>query len=519
MNIVKCRLKKIKFIHYYLLFYFVINLLFLTDFPFIHSDESWLSGLSRAMFLENDLSVTEPFFDTYQRYPHAIKILFHLLQIVFINLFGYNIFSFRLLSLIFSIGSLYFFNNLCRLLFQSNRVAILTTILLSLDIQFIYASHFSRQEIIILFVMILSVYILLNNLQNHNCFKDLFLGILIGLSIGIHPNSFIVGLSIGAIYLFFIIYKKLKIKNLIIYISVVVLFAILFISISFVMDANFIEHYFETGVKFNVHKSFWDKLLKIKTFYSVLFLKRSSTYYLPNIKFQLLTFGVTYIMMLIMLIKDKSHNYLKRNSLFVYITFINLGIIIIGRYNVTSVLFIFPFMYILTVTAFLKIVSNKKYIMSIFLIITFVNALINILPFYKNSYDDYIKEISSYVNSNNVVLSNLNTEYYFDKGKIFDYRNLSFIKEKGISFSQYIDSRNIQYIIYYDEIDYIYEQNPRYNGIYGDVSSYFMEMQFFLQNECNRIYSFSNSTYGTNIFHLIDKKQWQVHIYKVRVTE
>ena len=61
----------------YLIIWFVINLLFLTQFPFVHTDEPWLSGLSRSI-LENDSpTVTEDFFDLYERHPHALKILFH----------------------------------------------------------------------------------------------------------------------------------------------------------------------------------------------------------------------------------------------------------------------------------------------------------------------------------------------------------------------------------------------------------------------------------------------------------
>lgn len=46
-----------------IVFYFSINLYFLTDFPFVHSDESWLSGLSRNILEKGSFGVTEAFFD------------------------------------------------------------------------------------------------------------------------------------------------------------------------------------------------------------------------------------------------------------------------------------------------------------------------------------------------------------------------------------------------------------------------------------------------------------------------
>src|SRR6056297_1435926 len=85
--------------------YIVVNILLLSQFPFIHSDESWLSGLTRhitsGLLAGNpaSLGLTEPFFDLLPRFPHFIKMLFHALQAPFIGLFGYGPFAVRLLSL------------------------------------------------------------------------------------------------------------------------------------------------------------------------------------------------------------------------------------------------------------------------------------------------------------------------------------------------------------------------------------------------------------------------------------
>ena len=62
--------------------YFVFSLFFLDKFPFMHSDESWLSGLTRTMMHEG-LDSTETFFDLLPRYPHAIKSFFHIMQNAF----------------------------------------------------------------------------------------------------------------------------------------------------------------------------------------------------------------------------------------------------------------------------------------------------------------------------------------------------------------------------------------------------------------------------------------------------
>jgi len=97
------------YLYFFLLLFFIANLLSLTKFPFIHSDEPWLSGLSRNIMENKNYSVTETFFDLYERNPHAIKSIFHTIQIFFIKLFGYNIFSIRLVSLTFGVLSLLYF--------------------------------------------------------------------------------------------------------------------------------------------------------------------------------------------------------------------------------------------------------------------------------------------------------------------------------------------------------------------------------------------------------------------------
>ena len=100
------------FIYIFLLVWFLLQFSFLTEFPFMHSDESWLSTLSRDMLVNKDLGVTESVFDVMPRYPHAIKVVFHLVQMAFIQVFGYQLFSVRLISLVCGVGVLYFFLSL-----------------------------------------------------------------------------------------------------------------------------------------------------------------------------------------------------------------------------------------------------------------------------------------------------------------------------------------------------------------------------------------------------------------------
>ena len=73
MYLLRNRLKFKYFIYIYLLVYFILNILFLVDFPFVHSDEPWLSGLSRAMMESRSLAVTEPFLIVLKEIPIALS--------------------------------------------------------------------------------------------------------------------------------------------------------------------------------------------------------------------------------------------------------------------------------------------------------------------------------------------------------------------------------------------------------------------------------------------------------------
>ena len=75
----------------YLAVYIFVSYRNLLVFPFVHSDESWLAGLSRDMLAAGNLGVTESFFDAKPRVPHAMKSLFHLMHMGAVGLGGFSV--------------------------------------------------------------------------------------------------------------------------------------------------------------------------------------------------------------------------------------------------------------------------------------------------------------------------------------------------------------------------------------------------------------------------------------------
>jgi len=521
-----------KALYFYLGLYFLVNLLFLTAFPYVHSDESWLSGLSRHIVVTGDIGVTEPFFNAYERYPHAIRLLFHLLQAGFMQVFGYHIFTFRLISLLFSVGTLYFFYQLCRLFCLSVGTALLATLLLSLDIQYLYASHLARQEIIILFLLLLALYQLISRIDTHRLTDDLWLGVIVGLGIGVHPNSLIVALTIGLCYLYYIYQKKISSRNLALVVLVIGLFALLFIGLSLTMDRNYLAHYIQHGQNFGVGDGLLGKWQGFLFFYRHLFSQFSIEYYMPNIRFQLIVFTLVLLLSLLLVVKHRSDpRYQQLKLPLLMVSGANLGIFTIGRYNVTSIVFIFPLMYLLT-ALLLEIIypmqmlplsehqqsehkRKKKPLPGLLVLITAALTLTGLqLP--ANPYSTYLSQIEAAIPGRPKILGNLNAEYAFADDQLIDYRNLQYLDELGITFADYIAAQQIEVIIYYDELAFIAKNHPIYDVMYGDITPIFSEMTTFLAEHCEEITVFTDSSYGTNLAPLIDAKPWPIHIFRVK---
>lgn len=498
--------------------YIAISLSSLTRFPFVHSDESWLSGLSRNIMEKGDYSVTETFFDLKERNPHAIKIIFHTIQIIFIKLIGYSIFTFRLISLSFGLLTLYFTYKLGTVIFNSAESSLLAVLLLAFDVQFIYASHFARQEIIILFLLVLGLWYKVSHSEADALKYDIMLGVIVGLGIGIHPNSFIISLPYVLIYLYEIfILKTRKFRSLAAYAATVACFAALFVAVSLYFDPNFITNYSNYGSEFDVFEPITSKLGQIKYFYLKLFYRVSGTYYTPDIRFQFFLFGAALLISIFKLLRNRSNVLPIRKITFIILAIaaLNAGIIIVGRFNQTSIVFIFPLFYILVAYMLEGLASKYRYsIAAILLIALAAFTLSNYTEYKDNSYNSYLSGISQAVKPWDETLGNLNAEYYFENGKLHDYRNLAFLKDKKMSFEEYIRDNNIKYIIFSEELDLIYELQPKWDGIYGPID-YYDEMKAFLENNCELQHEFIDSFYGIRIVRYIGLKDWKIKIYRV----
>jgi hypothetical protein len=141
-------------------------------------------------------------------------------------------------------------------------------------------------------------------------------------------------------------------------------------------------------------------------------------------------------------------------------------------------------------------------------------SLAQIVPYMNNDYEVYLNEIESIVPEDARVLANLNTEYAFAYDSLRDYRNLGYLDDNEMSFADYVKSNDIEYIIYPEEMDFIYENRPVWNIVYGNIYPYYDDMNELLKQKCEMVHEFY-SPYGMRIVRFANAKDWSVKIYRV----
>ncbi|MCI8517814.1 MAG: hypothetical protein HFG75_13275 [Hungatella sp.] len=507
----------------YILVFSLISLACLTDFPYVHSDESWLAGLTRAMMTQGDPGVTEPFFDAKPRYPHAVKILFHLLQAAFVSLFGYRVFSVRLLSLTAGAGMLW----LCRFaagrFLGSGRKGFLFMVLFSLDIQFLYASHFARQEILLAALQWLCLWILFSPDGFYDQKKAVFLGIATGLSVGLHPNSFLLGTMNGLCLLFGAAAGRRRLtrplRPLFTYILVTGGLAAVFVGISLSMDSGFLSHYAAYGqAEFGTGAPIWEKFLGFFGFLSRLYQRESGTYYLPDIRPQFLLFGTGLLLsssVAAFMRRELPREAEKAALLVTGALGVTVGMIVIGRYNQTGILFLFPFGYLAAAKALELFEGRTEALLwGVILAGTLTMTVSQAVPeIRKTDYDHYGQQLRDLVPEGAKVLGNLNGEFFFGYDCLRDYRNLPYVLE-GEGLEAYLEENRIEYIIYHQELDYLWDRRPYYNVIYGNVL-FVQELRAYCRESCQAVGSFRNPRYGIRVAHILDQEEYGlVTVYK-----
>lgn len=494
----------------FLLLYFVLNLLFLTRYPLVHSDESWLGGLTRNMLASGSPAVTEPFFDLKPRTPHAIKILYHLLQMGFVAVFGYHAWALRLLSLIAGCASLALAFRCCRQV-APFWAAFSVMATLAVCAQLIQAAHTARQEALLLLMLLWLTDAALSLKDGAGPAAYGKLGLIAGLSAGLHPNGFLLAMGGGAALLLrMAAQRRFSWKALLAYIGATGAVALVFVGLSFLFDSQFPAHYRRYGeTEFDLSVPVTHKLLGFAEYLRKLWQGESGTYTLPDLKAQLalaallLPWGVTRALRT----RDEKTAILAGMPLGAA-----LGTALIGRYNqLSAVLWMLPCLLLLAplLGSLRKARLLLPPIWAALLLATW-QAVAAALPY---DYNAYLKQVATFVPPQTKVLANLNTGFYFDNDALLDVRNLAYLKENGLSFAEYVASRGIRAILWPEEMRLIYDRRPAYNALYGNPRAV-PEVEAYLAEHCTLLGTFESPGYAMRIAALIGGP-WRVSVYRV----
>ncbi len=497
-------------VFFFLLAWFAGNLFFLTRFPLVHSDESWLAGLTRNMMESGSMGVTEPFFDLKPRYPHAIKILFHLLQMPFLLAFGYSAFSVRLLSLLFGAASLYLVFRISREM-ASFHISLAVTVLVSLDGQFLTAAHTARQEILLFCALLLLILVFLKGKGEVTARRAALLACITGLCVGLHPNSFLLAVGCGAAMVFLMLSRRrFVIKPLLVYIGVTGAFAACFVGISFLFDSQFPAHYSVYGdTEFGLAVPFAEKFREFLPYLQRLWLGVSGTYVLPKLQAHFLLFPALTVWAAIRAVRGKDGKLLVSLGMILGAV---LGTVLIGRYNqLSAALWMLPCFLLLP--PLLSRVPLRKAALIALTAVFAVSSALSFAPALAYSYEDYLLQISAYAAPGEKTLANLNAGFYFENGALLDIRNLSYLKENDLSFADYVKTRGIKVILWPEEMDFIYSRRPDFNAVYGNPR-YVEEVEEYLKTDCTYLGEFENGGYAVRIVQELGKP-YKVRAYRV----
>ncbi|MCK8058188.1 MULTISPECIES: hypothetical protein [unclassified Fusibacter] len=503
-----------------LILYIFVNLYTIESFPFVHSDEIWLALLSEDMVEASSFQQTESFFDLFPRVPHAIKILYHGLQGIWFQLIGLSIFSIRSLSFVFACISLPIMYSYLYDLSEDQGLSLGYTLVFALNIQFIYASHFGRQEIILLVLLLASLFLIARESKREAHIRArilLILASITGIAIGIHPNSFFIGAMIASIlFVRSAVEKRFQIFTL--YVIPTGMIASFFIALSMSWRTTFFKDYGYLGAQLGTDAALTSKITQFPTFLYKLYHQIGATYYLAPIKSYMLSFLLFFALLLLVIGYEalKKSKTATQHSLDMVLAVLSLtaALIIVGRYNPTSIVFYLPLGVLMACEVLQRFTTKKAHyvLLSLMVLFTCYHTFSIITEAPLENYSDFTAAIASQLDEDAVILGNLNAGLAFGGHVFYDIRNLAYLDSASLSVSDYLESNEITTIIWSEEMDYIARNSDKWSILYGPMP-YYNDLKEILQEQFTPAYRFESPLYGMRIVDYADGYPWMITIY------
>lgn len=516
-----------KVVYLFILLYFAVNLLTLMDFPFIHSDELWLRGLTDEMLFKRSFLVTEPFYDLYPRIIHPFRWFFHSLQALFFLCLGSSIFTARLLSLVSGACALFVFHLIMEEQLESKSTAVLGTMALGLNVQFLYSARFGRQDMLLLLFLLLNYYFAITTTAWKKGRAAFLMSLVLLVSIGIHPNSFLIGLVTAGVLLVQVYQKKRPLQDFLFLVGITTLGVALYLLIGYQWNPNLLSSYFQYGSSLGIDTQMTGRLEGFYWYWYKLFHRIGGTYDLFDIRIELVMLTVFLVLPFQTLLKKFASTQKKDGIIFPHMALgcLMVGLLVIGRYNQTAVVFVIPFISMMAFSLVDTLSFPWRQVRLSFLAILAVLVGISMNLYgdlseyqvsrpYQTSYETMISAVDGLVPDDSAVLANLNLMDAFSPHKIYDIRNLGYLEASGISLQEYIDQRGISYIILHEEMEYIRKTSPRWDFLYVNAS-YLEELFAYIENHTELVGEIDNPIYAMRISRYSGTYPWKTRIYKV----
>jgi hypothetical protein len=513
-----------------LITYFIANLMTIMGFPTVHSDELWLRGITDEMIEQKSFAITEPFFDLYPRVAHPFRWLYHSFEALVFNILGSSAASARILSLVASVLALIVFYKILTHVLENSSLSLLPftgTLALALNIQFLYSSRFGRQDSMIL-LLLLTAYGIASGYILKGRRVYLVLSLITLLGIGVHPNSFLIGMTVGAVLLVRLTMKEIRLKGLVSYVMMTGAGFIGYIAVGNLMNPGFLSGYLKFGESLGIESNPVGRIEGFYWFWYKLYTRIGGTYDLFDIRIEIILMASLMLLIPVYVLVSRKKDGSNYHSILIpwsAIIGINLGLLVIGRYNQTSVVFLVSFIILTLFTAAGIVLGNigKRNLTWAFALI-----LLFSVPFrlyngledysearpYKLGYEDMVEVVDGMADDKDVVLGNLNTIEAFKGQRFYDIRNLAFLEENGITIGDYIKERGITLILIHEEMEYIRNTSPAWDFLYG--SSYMDDLFRYISENTELIGEFENPIYAMRISRYSGTYPWKTKIYRIR---
>lgn len=534
----------------------------LTRFPPMHADEAWLASETRSILSARSAAATAEFFHITPRSPHAVRLLFHGLQAPFVAA-GWSLLSVRLLSLACGIAVVVFAAVLAKRLFRGTGARLLFVCGLAADPQLFVSSHLARPEIVLVAALMGALALRLSR-PLRGLWTEALVGSVLGLAGGVHANSLIPALAVGAVYTVDLLRgpeRRPAALRLAVVVAVAALWALLWAGWSRLLSPDFPRAYAEFGSRYGVGDSFLVKLLRLPRFYGRLYGRVAGTYYVPEMRGVLLMFAAAAAAVPVLLAgraviralvsRPRPAAAAPRARLgepLAVIAAVNLGLAAIGKLSQPSFVLLVPGGYWLASAVLDRLAgpgaaaaeaagagdaeagggeagSRRKsrrvgrYGASIAAAVLVAGlgacTVRQAFPWMSVSYGRYLERIRAHVPADARVLAGLNTAFAFEAGRLHAFNDLAALGEAGLSFGEYIRRHGIEFILYPSELDRIYAQRPIWNDLYGNTVPYYREMQQFLAERCRQVADFEEPVFAMRIVPYQGRDSARLTIYRV----